>query len=348
MKLELRADAVSKYRQELMGLSILGILLFHFFQDCRSSGYNYTEYARFYFEHVGSSCVDVFLFLSGLGLFYSLKKNGEVRSFYAKRFRKILIPYFLVAIPAFIYLDIVSKDSISKFFRDIFFVSFMKDGSILFWYILLIMICYLFSPHLFRYIDSSRDDHEMYSRMFAILTFVISCILALQLNCGEFFDKTNILILRIPAFIGGMFMGRLSYTKAKLGSGFFLILILAVFLNNQIAISPIYTLRLVIALTAICAAVLIALISDAFLSRFKICSKIVFPILRWIGRYTLELYICHVAVRRILNKEDYPTCRYRYELLMLAISILAVVIVRLLTLMINKTFDTIHKNYAAK
>lgn len=46
MKLELRADSVSKYRQELMGLSILGILVFHFFRDCRSGDYNYTDRYR--------------------------------------------------------------------------------------------------------------------------------------------------------------------------------------------------------------------------------------------------------------------------------------------------------------
>lgn len=348
MKLELRADAVSKYRQELMGLCILGILIFHFFQDCRSSDYNYTEYARFYFEHVGSSCVDVFLFLSGLGIYYSLKKNSDVRSFYAKRFRKILIPYFLVSIQTFVYLDLISDNSTSEFFKDLFFITFTEDGSVLFWYILLIIICYLFSPQLFRYIDSARDDHEVYGRMFALIAFILSCILALQLNCVEFFNKTNVLLLRIPAYVGGMIMGRLSFNKTRIGSGFILISVLAVFFNNEISVSPIYTLRLVIALTAICAAVLIAFISDLFFSRLKLFNKIVFPMLRGIGKYTLELYICHVAVRRIMNYEDYPTCRYRYELLMLAISILAVVIVRLLTLMINKTFDTIHKNYAAK
>ncbi len=339
MKLELRADSVSKYRQELMGLSILGILVFHFFQDCRSGDYNYTDYARFYYDHIGSSCVDVFLFLSGLGLYYSLKKNGDIKRFYSRRFSKILIPYFLVAVPTFIYMDAVLEDSVSLMFKDLFFITFLKDGDILFWYILLMVICYLFTPHLFGYIDSAEDDHEVYGRMFALISFVLVCVLALQVNADDFFRRTNIMFLRIPAFIGGMVMGRLCYSKTKLGSGFIMISLLAIYLNYHVAISYIYTLRMVIALTAICAAVLIALISDILLSKLKLFSKIIFPVLRWVGKYTLELYICHVAVRRILNIKDIPTYRYRNELLMLGISILAVAIVRLLTLLINKSYD---------
>lgn len=36
-------------------------------------------------------------------------------------------------------------------------------------------------------------------------------------------------------------------------------------------------------------------------------------VLSWFGRYSLELYLLHVMIRKMLNLNDLPTTHLRYE-----------------------------------
>lgn len=78
----------SKYRTQLMGISILLIMMFHVgFFKCGYIG------------------VEFFLLISAIGLFFSLSKDQRLIPFYKKRLIRILPAYFIVAIPTFIYLQ---------------------------------------------------------------------------------------------------------------------------------------------------------------------------------------------------------------------------------------------------
>ena len=129
-------DILSKYRSVLMGLTILSIIYFHFTEDCVNSQYNLHPFIVNYKQYIGSCGVDIFLFLSGLGLYYSLKKDRNKREYFRKRFSRILIPYLLVAVPAWFVRDIlIEKGGFVKYMKDLLFVSFFESGHVWFWYI---------------------------------------------------------------------------------------------------------------------------------------------------------------------------------------------------------------------
>lgn len=44
----------------------------------------------------GSIGVEIFLFLSGMGLFFSMRKNENVLCFYKKRLKRLSVPYVLI------------------------------------------------------------------------------------------------------------------------------------------------------------------------------------------------------------------------------------------------------------
>lgn len=90
-------EMFSKYRGAIMGIQILLIVFFHFTEDCKGYNVRYSGIVYWFYNYVKSSGVDIFLLVSGLGLYYSWKKRAELKSFYQRRFVKILIPYFLVA-----------------------------------------------------------------------------------------------------------------------------------------------------------------------------------------------------------------------------------------------------------
>ena len=43
--------------------------------------------------------------------------------------------------------------------------------------------------------------------------------------------------------------------------------------------------------------------------------------LEWFGKYSLELYLVHVTVRKFMNRAGYRTCHLRYEFVMVLASI---------------------------
>ena len=69
-------ETISIFRRELMGIAILWIMLRHL---PISSGY---YYVLDYLMNLGYGGVDMFLFLSGFGLFFSMKKDSRIGSFY--------------------------------------------------------------------------------------------------------------------------------------------------------------------------------------------------------------------------------------------------------------------------
>lgn len=64
--------------------------------------------------------------------------------------------------------------------------------------------------------------------------------------------------------------------------------------------------------------------------------QILVSIFEWFGKYTLELYLIHVSVRRIMKSVGYPTYRLAYEGLMVMISIALAVFLNKFTESINK------------
>ncbi len=79
---EFNLNWLSRYRDELFGVSILLIVLFHYSEEVFVA-LNYAWAA--YYGAVSSVGVEIFVFLSGMGLYYSFARNSNVREFLAKR-----------------------------------------------------------------------------------------------------------------------------------------------------------------------------------------------------------------------------------------------------------------------
>ena len=73
MKKGVNLSKISFYRNELMGFSTLLILI------CHAGGYIHMSSILAYIVSVGNIGVDMFLFLSGMGLWYSLSESDGGR-----------------------------------------------------------------------------------------------------------------------------------------------------------------------------------------------------------------------------------------------------------------------------
>ena len=95
---QFNVNDISKYRTQLMGIATLLVIFGH------SVG-NGVVMPRWMESLCGlaSVGVDIFLLVSGLGLWYSLKSIDSqvnlwgVKCWYIRRYKRILVPYFIIA-----------------------------------------------------------------------------------------------------------------------------------------------------------------------------------------------------------------------------------------------------------
>src|SRR5574344_1126242 len=80
---------ISKYRAEQMGIAMLFIILFHVSLP-RSDMF-------FGLRRIGNIGVDMFLFLSGIGLWFSWMKNPSAKHFFIRRYLRIYPAWLIIA-----------------------------------------------------------------------------------------------------------------------------------------------------------------------------------------------------------------------------------------------------------
>ena len=80
---------ISRYRGELMGAAMLFIILFHVGLSRGDPFYG--------LRRCGNVGVDMFLFLSGVGLWYSWTKNPSFTHFFKRRYLRIYPVWLLMA-----------------------------------------------------------------------------------------------------------------------------------------------------------------------------------------------------------------------------------------------------------
>lgn len=175
----MRLREVSDHRTELMGVAMIFIMASH----------TIGRFAPF-----GNIGVEWFLILSGVGLYYSLSKDDNLKRFYNKRFRRIIPTYLLVAIPFFL---IQFPFDPCKFLIRISGLNLAFYWERYFWFIPMILICYLIAPFYYRLVHQKRWS--------IILPFALAVVVYFL---SFHMPKTEIMVTRFPIFLLGMHLGK--------------------------------------------------------------------------------------------------------------------------------------------
>lgn len=339
MKINFKYNTISKYRGMMMGIVAISIILFHFSNECRMANINYHQWNEFIINYISSSGVDIFLILSGYGLYYSFKKNSNIKEFYKRRFTKILIPYIIFCLPAIIikYM-IIRNGNLLDVFNNFFFITLFTEGQTWFWYVLLIMVCYLIFPKIFNLIESTSEINREMS-IITLITSILLMNLLLSTNVKPLFSNINILTLRIPIFILGVCIGQKSYNNEELSLLKIIIMIGCAILFYQTVNNGMILRRYELALIAILTYTILIMIFEK-IAKFR-WFKIIKSILEKIGTYSLELYLTHVCIVSIINETGNTTATYKYFLIEILFTIVASIVIKKITNLISKKLNII-------
>ena len=194
----------SKYRGELMGIAILGVCLLHAF---KWAGIGESPIAHVIGPFARIAFTDGFLFLSGFGLYYSFRKNGDLRKFYTKRVNRVLLPYMIMGLPFFLLGLITGDISVSDFllkFTSLYFWFFGNDGM---WYISMSVALYFLFPVVYRFLFIQQKEQVVLTKTLLIVMTCIAVNFFLHALVPHYFSMVQIGITKAPMFFIGMLVG---------------------------------------------------------------------------------------------------------------------------------------------
>ena len=321
---------LSRYRSMLMGLQIILIVFFHFTSDCESANVHFDGLIEWFYTFIRSSGVDIFLLLSGMGLYFSWKKHPDYNSYLIKRLVRLLVPYFIVAIPAWgFYYLFTEQSGLINYLSDLLFLSFFTKGTRWIWYILFAIICYIIFPFIFNIIQECDSKSEEWFRTLLLSSMALIALVTLKVFYDDLYSHVAIAIARFPAFFFGVLIGKKTFEGRRLSlANTVAMLVASLFILGPLDFAEKGTIGYFPRAAfnySLCLLLLFALNkasqckSSALLNGEKLFSGA----LSWLGQYTLEIYMLHLIVRKFFNLFDLNTYRFSYELILVVITIFA-------------------------
>lgn len=190
---------LSAYRSELMGFAILWVVWFHSSMYVNFFPVSILNVGFSFVKDIGYGGVDIFLLISGMGIYNSLEKN-DISQYIKNRVRRIAPAWWIfliisVIIGRFLFeiyytkLEIIGFATFTGFWLDM-----KNQGN---WYVYAIMLFYMISPVFHSLFKTSKNR----SKTLLILVF-ISLIVSVSF-VGNF---KLIVFSRVPIYLMGMYI----------------------------------------------------------------------------------------------------------------------------------------------
>lgn len=303
MKRTICLHRISEYRQELMGISAIGIILCHMpFYCTELPGIVKSLFL------LGDYGVDMFLFLSGLGIWTSLasskiKRNvlcykwGGLFKWYKKRYIRLLVPYCIIMIPFYAWQCTHYNLGGAEFLLRLSTISFWTSHNSV-WFVALLIPLYALTP--FAYSIVHRFDGRNIT-IIAISMIALSLLVA-YMDPDSVNDRLSIMgnikfcLCRVPSYILGFFLAPYIMRSKKLNRPLLqclLLLILAICIKYLAPIN-------------VCVACLLVLSASLFLSQCLTHSpKWLIAVFSFMGVISLESYLLNISLPRVTSLHNW-------------------------------------------
>ena len=308
---------ISSYRGELMGFAIIIVMLFHV---------NLPRSDAFYgLRRMGNVGVDIFFFLSGIGLWYSWIKRQEWVRFYRNRLVRIYPAWLIVA--GYFYISRFNParpsyalpfggtgngavDSWIDLAGDVLFNwDFWLHDELTFWYVPATMMLYLFAP---PYMELIRR-HPIY-RWLVVLPLMWCIIVQYVVPIHNAVGHIEIFWSRVPIFFLGINVAESVRQKRVIDqqAWWLTALFFVVSLSSCIWLEqmrhgrfPLYVERMLYIVLAVTTILIMCKVFD-YLKPYAIGRLSVNSIFAWVGGISLEIYLVHVEfVLKLLERQHF-------------------------------------------
>lgn len=288
-------ELISKFRTPIMGCAMIAIMLFH-------QPFIYKTPIDGVFHLFGHWGVEMFLFVSGFGIVYSLWRN-DIRTYYRNRLKRLLLPCLIVGICKVILVKFgFTQHTNSNFI--------LLISNVYLWYIYAISVYYILAPMLMKLL-----------KCYPLGTLLIVCAFSCGCTFIPFKENSFYLInhigwvtARLPIFVFGMYA---AMYPLKLGINRIFIYSILCFIACIVlklgSLVRFLNIVLVFATPAMC--IMACLVTELF-KRVR-CEKV----LDYIGKHSLELYLWHEYIYWNLYRNEMFEGVNNYLLFLIAVGL---------------------------
>ncbi len=293
---------VSRYRDELKGLAMLWIVWFHsglklpgVFDDLRLLGYG---------------GVDVFLFLMGMGLSYSLRKNPDPRAYLARRMKKLLPAYLPIVLAWMVIqyplLGFTARQAVQGAAGNLFMVGYwLQLPGVYNWFANTVFTFVLLAPVVYAVLSGGQGKG-----LAALL------VIAFGIGAANIGLEQMMPVSRLPVFIIGMAFGlwqggvNRAWHKALYALSFLLGSFLVLYCIHRapgtLIVYGTYWYPFLLITPPLCMGL-------AFLFRKADGCKKAFAPLRWVGKSSFAIYLINVWIYEL--SKQYNVSAWMWALL---------------------------------
>jgi len=200
MKKIVTQNKISDARMETFGIATLLVILVH------AKSYNWETYSTVLYKicELGSIGVDIFLFLSGMGLYYSMENCDSVKEFYKRRIVRIIPAYLMIAGLLYGVLFIFNTISLTDYLLHISTLYMWIKGPSVTWYISFLVLLYVLYPLFYRVLISQNGKRNT----MILIGIIVIAEIGLFVFAREFYLYYEYALARIPIFMLGVISGK--------------------------------------------------------------------------------------------------------------------------------------------
>ena len=182
-----------------MGLAMAAVVFFHCSMD--ESGFPIISFL----QKSGDIGVDIFFLISGMGIYFSVRKHRDLRTYVRSRLLRILPAYFLVNGMWFLVQDfILNRYGLGVFLLDITSLNFWINGRLTTWYLSSLILLQMLTPCYLRL----RERYPCFQICCIAAFYFAATAICLVPGFGRAAGHLLVFIFRIPAYLIGLAIGK--------------------------------------------------------------------------------------------------------------------------------------------
>ena len=282
---------LSLYRTELMGIAALWVVF------CHARQHSSFPFIIHTLLGLGNICVDIFLILGGMGMYYSLNSSREkgigLAEWYKKRFIRVIVPYLIAAIPFYIWFCIHNNYGVGRYFYHLSGLSFWGEHEGM-WYVDLLIPLYLLTPLIGKLIDSAKQR--------IIPTVIIMCFILIisAFPISDFINTPNVVAVisnvqsafcRVVGYVFGYFCGEYVRDKKRVSCLILPVsLVVFIFFKKVPYVNHLFNGWIL--------AIFLILVLSLGIKIFR--KTRIISVLKWLGDRSLELYLANCILVPLL------------------------------------------------
>lgn len=277
-------DCISRFRTECMGLATIWVLAVH----ALDFGIHLPPWLAIVEKLMGYGQVGVnmFFFVSGIGMYFSLGKRDSLTHFYINRCKRVFVSYLLISFPYLLVLQIMNGFRPLWFVLDLTTLSYWiaQRGT---WYVPVIMLFYALIPF-YEKLYRKTKRHGMITLLSVILCTLFAVVM--QKTSIPFLACLGGAVSRAPVFLGGFWLGEKMQKGGRVNVIWIILMIVAVPIRSMFHLEAQHiavTLTLELLAVAVCFSVSKTL-------EVKWVYKVFHGILFLLGSCSLEVYLLNV------------------------------------------------------